>query len=251
MVASPWLDWDQRKELGELLPFVASTKLQARALFFSYADEGTQMRENIDALTAALKSRTSASLRWGSATYPGETHDSTVIKSYFDGLRMIFAGFAYPRDPQTNFLQGSLDNVKAHYARFGERLGYTQIPPEEIVNGFGYQLLRTKATDQSLKAFRYNIELYPQSANAWDSLADALEQAGNKDEALASCRKAVSLAEANVNPNLETSRKHVAAWPIRRALTENRPEYPPVRFDHLAFSGGRIRANNRGVVFHP
>lgn len=103
MVASPWLDWDERKELMELLPFVASAKLQARALFFTCADDGTEMRENIDALSAALKSRTNASLRWESANYLSETHDSTVIKSYFDGLRMIFARWVYPGDPEIDF----------------------------------------------------------------------------------------------------------------------------------------------------
>ena len=121
---------------------------------------------------------------------------------------MVFDGWSFPRDTQTNFLIGSLDDVKAHYARFGARLGYTQLPPEEIVNELGYQLLGTKALDQSLVAFRYNTEIYPQSANVWDSLADALQQAGKTDDALASCRKAVSLADSNGDPNLETFRKH-------------------------------------------
>jgi serine-type D-Ala-D-Ala carboxypeptidase/endopeptidase len=105
---------------------------------------------------------------------------------------------------------GSLDDVKAHYARFGERLDYTQLPPEDVVNKLGYQLLRMKLLDQSLAAFRYNTEIYPRSANAWDSLAGALEQDGKTDDALASCRKAVSLAGANGDPNLESLRKHAA-----------------------------------------
>ena len=121
---------------------------------------------------------------------------------------MVFDDWSFPRDAQTNFLMGSLEDVKAHYARFGERLGYTHLPPEEVVNELGYLLLGTKALDQSLAVFRYNTEIYPQSANVWDSLADALEQAGKTDDALASCRKAVSLAEANEDPNLETFRKH-------------------------------------------
>jgi hypothetical protein len=169
LVASPWLDWDDRKELKELLPFAASAKLQVRTLFFSYAGEGPNMREDIDTLAAALNSRTDASLRWKLATYPDETHDSMVIESYFDGLRMIFSGFTYPRGPQTNLLKGTLNDVKAHYARFSDSLGYTQLPPEELVNELGYQFLSVKALDQSLEAFRYNSELYPQSWNVWES----------------------------------------------------------------------------------
>lgn len=60
-------------------------------------------------------------MRWDWRTYPGETHDSTVIKSYFDGLRTIFASYSYPRDPKTGRLMGSLDDVKTYYSKLGER----------------------------------------------------------------------------------------------------------------------------------
>jgi hypothetical protein len=36
---------------------------------------------------------------------------------------MIFAGYNYPRDPKTNLLVGSLDDVKSHFAKLGEQLG--------------------------------------------------------------------------------------------------------------------------------
>jgi hypothetical protein len=209
IAASPWLAWDDAKELKLLVPFLESTGVRTQALFISYANEGPEMTANVEALTSALRSRRDTSLRWNSATYPNETHDSTAVKSYYDGLRAIFADWSYPRNPETNFLIGSLDDVKAHYARFGEYLGYTQLPPEDIVNELGYQLLGMKALDQSLAAFRYNTEIYPRSANVWDSLADALEQAGRTDDALASCRKAVSIGETNRDPNLEHLRKHL------------------------------------------
>jgi predicted alpha/beta superfamily hydrolase len=210
IAASPWLGWDDARELKQLMPFLESTEVKTRVLFVTTANDWPELKANIETLISALRARKDASLKWDAATYPKETHDSTVIKSYYDGLRMVFDGWSFPRDTQTNFLMGSLDDVKGHYARFGERLGYIQqLPPEEIVNELGYQLLGMKALDQSLAVFRYNTEIYPQSANVWDSLADALEQAGKTDDALAACRKAVSLGEANRDPNLEHFRKHV------------------------------------------
>ena len=143
MVASPWLARDDRKELNQLLPFVSSRQLRLRTLFVTWADEGAEMRADVDALTTALTSRTDASLRWRSAHYPDETHDSTGIKSYYDGLRMIFAGYNYPRDPKTNLLAGSLDDVKSHFAKLGEHLGVPLGPPERLVNELGYQYLHT------------------------------------------------------------------------------------------------------------
>jgi len=212
IAASPWLAWDDASELNQLVPFLESAELKTRALFVSYANEehqvGPEMKANVETVISTLRARKDASLRWASATYPQEDHESTSVKCYYDALRMVFADWPFPRDTQNN-LMGSLDDVEAHYARFGERLGYTQLPPEDIVNDLGYELLRMKRLDQSLRAFRYNTEIYPQSANVWDSLADALEQAGKTDDALASRRKAVSLAEANGDPNLETFRKHL------------------------------------------
>jgi tetratricopeptide (TPR) repeat protein len=64
--------------------------------------------------------------------------------------------------------------------------------------------------DAALAAFRFNTEQYPQSANVWDSLGEGLERAGKKEEALTSYRKAVSIAEAKGDPNLESFRKRVA-----------------------------------------
>jgi uncharacterized protein len=210
VAASPWLAWDDASELKQLVPFLESTEVKTRVLFVTSANEGPEMSANVETLISAVRARKDTSLRWGSAKYPEETHDSTVIKSYYDALRMVFAGWSFPRDIQNNALTGSLDDMKAYYARFGERLGYIQLPPEDVVNELGYQFLGTKAVDQALATFRYNTEMYPQSANALDSLADALERDEKTDDARASCRKAVSLAEAHGDPNVESFRKHAA-----------------------------------------
>ncbi len=188
IVASPWLAWDDSKELKALLPFVSTPRFQVKGLFVSYASEGPEMKANVDTLVGALKSRNDPSFQLALRSYLDETHNTTVIKSYYDGLRTIFDDWAYPRDPLTNMLTGSLNDLKTHYHKLGERLGVALLPPEPIVN---------------------NTENYPRSANVWDSLGEALEKAGKLDEALASYQRAVVRAEANGDPNLENFRKNV------------------------------------------
>ena len=157
------------------------------------------MKADIDTLSGALRSRNIPTLRWKSAAYPTETHDSTGIKSYYDALRMIFDGWDYPRDPQTKMLRGSLNDLKAHYHKLGEQLGVDLLPPEQIVNELGYQYLRAN-TVEAIPTFRLNTENYPRSANVWDSLGEAFEKAGKLDESLANYQKAVVRAERPAQP---------------------------------------------------
>lgn len=51
---------------------------------------------------------------------------------------------------------------------------------EEAVNSFGYSLLGKKQAEAAIDVFRLNTELYPQSGNAWDSLAETYLAAGKK-----------------------------------------------------------------------
>jgi len=207
---SPWLSWDDHRELHELQSSLATAKTPVRALFFSYTDpihDGPEMKGDIDALSAALRRRNDPALRWAMATYPGETHDMTFVKGFYDGLRMIFAGYDSPRDPETNTLVGSLYDIKVRYAKVGEGLGVVLPPPIEVLDELGYRDLRQGKPDGALTAFRFEIEQYPQSPGAWDSLADGLEGAGKPDEALVARRKAEMVAEANHDPAVGSYRR--------------------------------------------
>src|SRR5262249_9773091 len=64
---------------------------------------------------------------------------------------------------------------------------------EREVNTLGYRLLSADKPEQALQVFRLNTRAYPTSANAFDSLGEALLGAGYRDAAIASYRKAVEL----------------------------------------------------------
>lgn len=210
VASSPWLVWDEGKELRALQPFLASDAPKARALFFTLGNEGPAMQSALDALETSLGRRTGGTLRWGARRYPDESHASAVLRSFYDGLRFVFDGWMLPHDPLTERLLGSVADVRKHYAAVGERLGIPVSPPEAVVNMMGYEALTHDETERALAFFRFNAESYPASSNVWDSLGDALDHAGKKGEALASYERAVALAEAGGDPNLEAFRKNVA-----------------------------------------
>jgi len=210
IAASPWLAWDEKKELRELIPFVSTPNMRVRTLFLSHAHETADMKPDVDALVTALKQRSDSVVNWVAHEYSDETHDSDALKSYYDGLRMIFAGYSYRRDPTTNLLVGSLEDIKAYYAGLGRRLGVGFVPPEVIVNELGYRYLAADSVQLAVATFRLNTNQHPESANAWDSLGDGLARSGQRLEALESYRKAVALAERQRHPSLDTFRQHAA-----------------------------------------
>ena len=52
---------------------------------------------------------------------------------------------------------------------------------EDRLNGLGYQLLEMKKFEDAIRMLELNVEAYPQSSNAYDSLAEAYMDNGDKD----------------------------------------------------------------------
>ena len=76
-------------------------------------------------------------------------------------------------------------------------------PPEIVVNQVGYEHLGRDDVDGAIAFFRANVELYPASANVYDSLGEALERAGRLEEAVTSYAQAVKNAKANHDRRLD------------------------------------------------
>jgi tetratricopeptide (TPR) repeat protein len=143
-----------------------------------------------------------------SARYNAEIHQSTELLGHYDGLRTIFTGWPMPRDEKTDARAGGLEGVEQHYRALSDRFGY-RVSAEQEINSLGYALLGAKKIDEALAAFRRNVELYPQSANGYDSLADGLEAAGKTDLAVQNVKKALEVATQTSDPLLPAFQKHM------------------------------------------
>jgi hypothetical protein len=65
--------------------------------------------------------------------------------------------------------------------------------PEADVNGAGYRLVNAGKLSAALALFRINTRAFPGSANAWDSLGEALLLAGDREAGIAAYRKALDI----------------------------------------------------------
>jgi tetratricopeptide (TPR) repeat protein len=70
---------------------------------------------------------------------------------------------------------------------------------EDEVNGFGYNLIRMNKLDDAIEVFKLNVELYPESFNVYDSLAESYMIKGEKELAIKFYKKSLELNPNNTN----------------------------------------------------
>jgi dienelactone hydrolase len=72
---------------------------------------------------------------------------------------------------------------------------------EGSINDWGYQLLRGDHKPEAVDIFKFNVSLYPDSGNVYDSLAEAYMKSGQKDLAILNYKKSLEK-----NPNNENAK---------------------------------------------
>ncbi len=78
---------------------------------------------------------------------------------------------------------------------------------EGRLNSIGYELLRGKKYAEAVALFSLNVELYPQSFNVYDSLADAYRESGDREAAVKNYRRSLEL-----NPKNKNAAKWLKEW---------------------------------------
>jgi predicted alpha/beta superfamily hydrolase len=205
IAASPALSWDDDYILGKVNGFVNEHKGSGRTLFVTMAneEENDPKPDRFDRLNTTLDSAKVAGFVWGSMRMPDETHGSVVLRTHYYGLRKIFDGWRLPLGSASSPFNLTFAEVTQHYARLSKRFAYTVLPPELLVNQAGYLLLGQNRTEEAIAMFRGNVQLYPDAANVYDSLGEALERAGRTEEALVNYNKAVATARERGDGRLE------------------------------------------------
>jgi predicted alpha/beta superfamily hydrolase len=193
LAVSPSLLWDNDLPIRQASAFFDGRKRLDTALYVTMAneEEGDPRPTRLDRLEKALAASSVDGFEWHIKRMPDETHGSVVLRSHYWGLRAFFDGWQLPRDPETGAYPDDLAEVERHFARLSKRVGYTVNPSEDLLNHVGYEILGRDKHDAAIKVFEHAVELYPQSANVYDSLAEALENAGRLEEALKNYTQAV------------------------------------------------------------
>ncbi len=122
--------------------------------------------------------------------------DSVHIK--FQGVqtvaRRMTAGETIPYE---GLMSGKADDAVEAYRKIKRERPDSPAVEEGRLNQIGYTLLRENKIAESIAVFKLNVELYPKSANVYDSLGEAYAANGEKELAIANYRKSLELDDRN------------------------------------------------------
>jgi predicted alpha/beta superfamily hydrolase len=202
----PSMIWDDKKILNQAKKALEKNNFDGSSLFLAIANTmnsgvDTNIIGPIMRATFQLGDYLNANKRNGliSSTkyYPDYDHQSVPLVAQYDALRFLF-NFYTLNFPYTDFFDPfyKADTMlSAHYKNISDRMGYKVSPPEQFVKGIANQLMTMNQFERAYYFFKMNIENYPTSFNAYDSMGDFFEKKGDKQEAIQFYYKSLSICE--------------------------------------------------------
>lgn len=203
---SPTLWWNNEAATKKAKTMFREGGLDHKSLYLTLGDEPGNMRTSFDAFVDVLEKYAPEGFQWDSRILEDETHGSVPLRSTYQGLKSIFAGWQVP---QEKFSAADMAGIRAHMKGLSRKFGYDIKVPENTINNLGYRLIAAGDAEKAIRIFKYNVELYPDSANVYDSLGEALEAAGKLISAQANYRKAIERGRKIRDPNLRVYQQHL------------------------------------------
>ncbi|HVI70904.1 MAG TPA: alpha/beta hydrolase-fold protein, partial [Pyrinomonadaceae bacterium] len=202
VAVSPALQWDNQVVVKRAEDFFKTRKEWQATLFLSLGHEPGPIEDGFYQLKQVLEKNAPKGFEWEARVLDDEDHGSVVLHSHYLALRKVFTGWQIPRDPDSGQVAGDFKSVEEHYQKLSQKFRYTVPVPEPLINQMGYQSLFADRFDDAIAIFKTNVERYPDSANVYDSLAEAYERSGRLELAAPLYEKAHTLGQQNQDPNL-------------------------------------------------
>ncbi|WP_158860248.1 alpha/beta hydrolase-fold protein [Lunatibacter salilacus] len=221
LAIDPSLDWDDQKLLKEAQEIIATQNYKNKALFMSLngqlhmqnsqittdnvmqdtTDFTLFARSNI-AFSNLVKQNAKIGLNFEWKFYPNDIHGTIPFPSIMDGLISLFEWYQWENTNKFNSpdtpKEELLSIIKHREKKVKDHFGYAEPPyPEEILNMSGYMNMDMKQLEKAKMYFELAMEYYPESANAYDSMADYYERNNDSENAIKYVTKAFKMTGDN------------------------------------------------------
>ncbi|NHZ86361.1 MAG: hypothetical protein GWP19_10835 [Planctomycetia bacterium] len=203
IAVSPYLMYEDEYVIHTVENILNNQTNFTNQLYMSIGDEPVYFN-SLDKLTS-LFTTSKSGVHWTLEKYLDEDHGSIPFRTIADGLGFIFSDWQLTND----IAMKGVNAIKKHFLNRSNKYGFTTQITELTLNAIGYQLLQAGKTKKAIDVFKYNVELYPNSANVYDSLGDGFDKIGKKKKALDNYKKAVSIGEKINDPNLAAFRNNL------------------------------------------
>lgn len=201
VAVSPALQWDNQVVVKRAEDFFKTRKELNAVLYMSIGNEPGPIDDGYHQLKQVLTKHQVKGFEWEAQQMLDEDHGSVVLRSHYFGMRKIYDGWQMPRNPDTGAVAGGMKAVEEHYKKLSDKFRYPIPVPENLINQVGYQHLFADQNEEAIAVFKLQVERYPNSANVYDSLAEAYEKIGRLDLATPLYEKAQALGKQNNDPN--------------------------------------------------
>ncbi len=190
------LDWDHNWPQRSLEKAFESTRSLQAFLYVARSDDFGRPLEDYERLVQTLKTKSPQGFRWFSQAFPDETHAGMALLAQIDALRHLYLGYRFHND----MIIKGFPYAEQHFQDVSKTVGWPLAIPEAVINDFGHAALSQGKTQDAIGFFKRNVEANPNSADAYDSLADGYAKAGLWKDAVQASERAVALATQFSNP---------------------------------------------------
>lgn len=219
MAIDPSLDWDHQKLLDQSKEILARKDYTGKSLFVSLSaasihmqnesitmenvmmdtSEYTLFTRSIIAFAEHAESQKQNGLNFSWRDYPDDVHGSVSLPSIRDGLISMFKWYQLESFWKFNDFETPTDELQElvlyRERKLKDHFGY-EVPPfeEELFNMLGYMALESEQPKKAFAFFQMGIQYYPESPNAYDSMADFYLSRKDNANALLHLKKAYDLS---------------------------------------------------------
>lgn len=163
----------------------------------SDTSSNTRHIRSILELDKYIKGQKQNGLRYESKYYSNDDHGSVPLIAEYDAFRFIFDKYRFKLSFK-DFTDSTVDlasKFEKHYQEVSKLFGYKVSPPENMVNGLGYEFLQQKQFTKAGQFFKMNVDNYPGSNNVYDSYGDYFLAIGDKSKAIEYFKKSLAIKE--------------------------------------------------------
>ncbi len=199
IASSPWFQANDQYWLKNIDRMFKAESLQNKTLFMTVGKDETDLTRNTYVeLEKWMNKKDLKGLRWKSVWFDGVDHGSMVGKSLYDGLLYVFDGW---KIPDSVLASGDVARIESHLEATAKRFVAIDQPviPENRLNALGYRFIQEGSYDKAVDILGYNVRLYPDSPNTYDSLAEAYFTKGDRENAIKYYKLAVEKNPGNTD----------------------------------------------------